>query len=71
MDGKERYVKNTSPGLNEDGTTSILAPDTGTQFGDAQAKFADQNSENTAVCQGRDFVRILINWSDVRKSLGG
>ena len=51
MDGEERYVKNTAPGLNEDRTTGILAPDTGTQLGNAQAEFADQNSENTAVCQ--------------------
>ena len=51
MDGEERYIKNTAPGLNEDETPGILAPWSGTQLGDAQAKFADQNSENTAVCQ--------------------
>ena len=49
MDGEEQYDKNTAPELNEDGTAGILAPDTETQLGDAHAKFADQNSENTAV----------------------
>ena len=51
MDGEVQYVKNTAPGLNKDGATGILAPNTGTQLGDAQAEFADQNSANTAVCQ--------------------
>ena len=51
MDGEERYVKNTATELNEDGATGILAQDTGTQLGDAQAELTDKNSANTAVCQ--------------------
>ena len=44
--GEERYVKNTAPGLNKDRAAGILALDTGTQLGDAQAKFASPASYN-------------------------
>ena len=51
MDGEEKNVKNTALGLNEDRAAKILAPDTRTHLGDAQAEFADQNLVNTAACQ--------------------
>ena len=44
VDGEERNVKNTAPGLNEDGATGTLAPDPGTQLGTARDEFANWNS---------------------------
>ena len=41
VDGEERYVKNTAPGLNEGGATGTLALDARTQLGEAQDEFAD------------------------------
>ena len=41
MDGEEQNVKNTAPGLNKDGVTGTLAPDTATQLGNAQDELAD------------------------------
>ena len=41
VDGEERNVKNTAPGLNEDRATGTLDPDVGTQLGAARVKFVN------------------------------
>ena len=41
VDREERNVKNTAPELNEEWATGTFAPDTWTQLGEAQDKFAD------------------------------